>query len=129
MMSKFAMSLPLAGVLGLWACAQADILPEIAAAPGVPGSQSCGIEIEETGDGLLLTGWAVPYEAGSWRMVVYQSTGGGGFDIVQEGDLRPSNQAYVPLSDMLIDSGSEFSARLTTWNAAGEPTCRYGGRV
>lgn len=129
MMTKFAMFASLTGAFGLWACAQADILPDMAAAPGLAAGQDCGIEVEETGDGLLLTGWAVPRETGSWRMTVYQSAGGGGFDIVQEGDFRTAGESMVPLSDMLIDTGAEFSARLTVWDAAGHAVCRYGDRV
>ena len=129
MRSKFAI-LASASALGLWACAQADILPDMAAAPGFQAGQVCGIEVEETRDGLLLTGWAVPHEtSGSWRMVVHQRTGGGGFDIVQEGEIPRSGEPAVAVSDMLIDTGADFNARLTTWDASGETTCRYGGRV
>ena len=62
-------------------------------------------------------------------MVVTQRIGGGGFDIVQEGDVPLSGSEDTLLSDILLDTDADFSARLSTWNANGDPVCNWNERV
>ncbi len=86
---------------------------------------ACHIEAAETPDGLLITAWGMGEAGSNYRMVVTQRMGGGGFDIVQEGDLPAGSHEDALLSDILLDPGTDFSARLSTWNAAGEPVCSW----
>ena len=94
---------------------------------------SCYIDVAETDDGLQLTAWGLGLDNASYRMVVTQRMGGGGFDIVQEGEipapeLETEEDAFI-LSDMLIATDAEFSAELMTWNTQGDQICRWGERV
>lgn len=94
---------------------------------------SCYIDVAETDDGLQLTAWGLGFDNASYRMVVTQRMGGGGFDIVQAGEipapeLEDDEGAFI-LSDMLIATDAEFSAELMTWNAQGDQICRWGERV
>jgi hypothetical protein len=86
-------------------------------------SSACHIEMAETPDGLLVTAWGRGDAATNYRMVVTQRMGGGGFDIVQEGDVPAGGSEAALLSDILLDTGAGFSARLSTWNAAGDEVC------
>ena len=92
--------------------------------------ETCGIDVDSTADGLLLTAWSLPEtEAENWRMVVTQRTGGGGFDIVQEGDIYSDGEPVVIVSDILMNPGTDFSARLTTRAAGGAVICDFGGQA
>jgi len=84
--------------------------------------------VADTPDGLVLTAWSAPDYTASWRMVVTQRTGGGGFDIVQEGEV-PAGREPVVVSDLLLDTGTDFSASLTAWDAYGDPVCQTGDRI
>lgn len=86
---------------------------------------ACHIEMANTPDGLLVTAWAMGDAGSNYRMVVTQRMGGGGFDIVQEGDVPAGIGEDSLLSDILLDTGADFSARLATWNAAGEQVCSW----
>lgn len=125
---KLAFLASAAAAAGVWFAAQADPVPGPVpqSAGSAPGA--CGIDVAETADGLVLTAWSEPEMTASWRMVVTQRTGGGGFDIVQEGEV-PAGQGPVVVSDLLLDTGADFSARLTAWDAYGDPVCRFGGRI
>jgi hypothetical protein len=35
----------------------------------------------------------------------------------------------VVVSDLLLDTDTDFSARLTAWDAYGDPVCRIGDRI
>lgn len=125
---KLAFPASAAAAAGLWFAAQADPLPDPAPHGTLDGGAACGIDVSQTSDGLLLTAWSAPGRAETWRMVVTQRTGGGGFDIVQEGEVPPGEDTVI-VSDMLIDTGADFTARLTAWDMRGETVCRFGGRV
>ncbi|SDM24146.1 curli-like amyloid fiber formation chaperone CsgH [Maricaulis salignorans] len=90
---------------------------------------ACHIELAATPDGLLITAWGEGEAGSNYRMVVTQRTGGGGFDIVQEGDVPLSGSEDTLLSDILLDTDADFSARLSTWNASGDPVCNWNERV
>ncbi|WP_300545654.1 curli-like amyloid fiber formation chaperone CsgH [Maricaulis sp.] len=124
---KLASLSSLLAACGVWFATQADQAPDSARLAELEAGQACGIDVSETEDGLLLTAWSAAEISDSWRMVVTQSAGAGGFDIVQSGEVDGNGPGAVVVSDMLVDTGAEFSARLTTWNAAGETVCRYGG--
>ena len=94
-----------------------------------PAFSACHIEADQTPDGLLLTAWGRGDAGDNYRMVVTQRTGGGGFDIVQEGDVPLTNGEDALLSDMILDTDASFSARLSTWNAAGDEACSWNERV
>ncbi|MBO6764775.1 curli-like amyloid fiber formation chaperone CsgH [Maricaulis sp.] len=128
MTGKLAILASAASAAGLWFVAQADPLPDLVSDHIRGGEAACGIDVSQTSDGLLLTAWSAPSRTRTWRMVVTQRTGGGGFDIVQEGDVPPGDGA-VAVSDLLIDTGADFSARLTAWDANGDPVCRFGDRI
>ncbi|MEA1942982.1 MAG: curli-like amyloid fiber formation chaperone CsgH [Pseudomonadota bacterium] len=114
-----------AAAAGVWFAAQAEPLAD----PALEAAHTlCGIDVAETGDGLVLTAWSAPEYTSNWRMVVTQRTGGGGFDIVQEGEV-PAGQGPVVVSDLLLDTDTDFSARLTAWDAQGDPVCRIGDRI
>jgi hypothetical protein len=91
----------------------------------ISSDSACHIEMADTPDGLLVTAWGLGDAGSSYRMVVTQRMGGGGFDIVQEGDVPAYGSESALLSDILLDTGADFSARLSTWNAAGEPLCSW----
>ncbi|WP_339743203.1 curli-like amyloid fiber formation chaperone CsgH [uncultured Maricaulis sp.] len=100
--------------------------PVLSDQPGVNFSNSaCHIEMAETPDGLLVTAWGMGDAGSNYRMVVTQRMGGGGFDIVQEGDVPAGGSEDALLSDILLDTDANFSARLSTWNATGELVCRW----
>lgn len=112
-----------AGLLG----ATADTEPAL---PDI--SMPCYIDMVETEDGILLTAWGETLHQSSYRMVVTQRFGGGGFDIVQEGEIPLAEEAgddMLVLSDMILDVEADFSAKLTTWNAEGDQICRWGERI
>ena len=93
-------------------------------------SSVCFVAAEDDEDGILITAWADAGAAGSYRMVATQRTGGGGgFDIVQEGDFNSSPEYPVLLSDMILDVEAEFSIRLKTWNVDGELSCDWSERI
>ena len=128
MTSKLAFLASAGAAAGLWFVAQADPLPGPDAFDATGAPAPCGIDVAETADGLVLTAWSVPAYTDSWRMVVTRRAGSGGFDIVQEGDVPPGEGAVI-VSDLQIGAGADFSARLTAWDADGQPVCRYGDRV
>ena len=125
---KLAFLASAAAAAGVWFVAQADPFEDPAQEIAGSAPAACGIDVAETADGLVLTAWSAPEYAASWRMVVTQRTGGGGFDIVQEGEV-PAGQGPVIVSDLLLDTGADFSARLTAWDAYGDPVCRFGDRI
>jgi hypothetical protein len=88
-------------------------------------ASACHIEVAETPDGLLVTAWGLGDAGSNYRMVVTQRTGGGGFDIVQEGDVPAGGSEAALLSDIMLDTGAAFSARLSTWDAAGDEICSW----
>jgi hypothetical protein len=91
---------------------------------------SCFVSSSGDEDGILVMAWADPGASGSYRMVATQRTGGGGgFDIVQEGDFNASSENPELLSDMTMDVDAQFSIRLKTWNQAGELSCDWSERV
>ncbi|WP_417469688.1 curli-like amyloid fiber formation chaperone CsgH [Maricaulis sp.] len=90
---------------------------------------ACHIELADTADGLLVTAWGQGEAGSNYRMVVTQRMGGGGFDIVQEGDLPANGAGDSLLSDILLDTEADFTARLSTWDANGEPLCNWNERV
>ncbi|WP_417482806.1 curli-like amyloid fiber formation chaperone CsgH [Maricaulis sp.] len=90
---------------------------------------ACHIELADTPDGLLVTAWSQGEAGGNYRMVVTQRMGGGGFDIVQEGDVPANGTGDALLSDILLDTEADFTARLSTWDANGEPLCNWNERV
>lgn len=85
---------------------------------------ACHIEVDATPEGRLVTAWGFGEAGSTYRMVVTQRVGGGGFDIVQEGDVPADTAEASLLSDILLDSDASFRARLSTWNASGEPLCQ-----
>lgn len=87
---------------------------------------ACYIASDLTGDGLRLTAWSTSAEPGSYRLVVTQRTGGGGFDIVQEGDAPASYQQPEWLSDIVLDTEARFDARLSVWDQYGQLICQTG---
>mgnify|MGYP003635420444 CR=1 FL=1 len=100
--------------------------PSVSDVPALNTSSSaCHIEMDETSDGLLVTAWGRGDAGTNYRMVVTQRMGGGGFDIVQEGDVPAGSGEAALLSDILLDTGAGFSARLSTWNAAGDQVCSW----
>ena len=100
-----------------------------AADPESHADTACHIELAATPDGLLVTAWGEGEAGSNYRMVVTQRMGGGGFDIVQEGDVPLSGSEDTLLSDILLDTDADFSARLSTWNANGDPVCNWNERV
>jgi hypothetical protein len=90
---------------------------------------ACHIELADTPDGLLVTAWGQGEAGSNYRMVVTQRMGGGGFDIVQEGDVPANGAGDTLLSDILLDTEADFTARLSTWDANGEPLCNWDERV
>jgi hypothetical protein len=124
-----SMNLLAVNVMAIAGAALVAIQPGDAAMPGQPGVQTtasaCHIEMAETPEGLLVTAWGLGDAGSNYRMVVTQRTGGGGFDIVQEGDVPAGRSEAALLSDILLDSGAAFSARLSTWNAAGDEICSW----
>ena len=128
MMIKLTTLASLATATGIWAGAQAG-MADLASDPWAQAGETCGITVEDGGDGMLLTAWSAADRHGSWRMVVTQSTGGGSFDLVQEGDIEPQADAYITLSEMLLDVDAGFSAELTVRAPDGLLSCRYGSHV
>jgi hypothetical protein len=124
-----SMNLFAVNVMAIAGAALVAIQPGEPAMPGQPGVQTaasaCHIEMAETPEGLLVTAWGLGDAGSNYRMVVTQRTGGGGFDIVQEGDVPAGRSEAALLSDILLDSGAAFSARLSTWNAAGDEICSW----
>lgn len=88
-------------------------------------SSACHIEYAETPDGLLISAWGQGEAGDNYRLVVTQRMGGGGFDIVQEGDVPAGGSENALLSDIMLDNGTSFNARLSTWNAAGDQICSW----
>lgn len=128
MMIKLTTLASLATAAGIWAGAQGG-MADPASDPRLQAGEACGITVEDGGDGMLLTAWSAADRPASWRMVVTQSTGGGSFDLVQEGDIEPGADAYIALSEMLIDVDARFSAELTVREPDGLLSCRYGSHV
>ena len=116
---KLALFASMAAATGLFVSAQEGLDPDLdsAFAPG------CGIERQEDGHGFVLTAWSDLALPGSWSLVVTQSQGGGGFDIMQSGDLDPREGHDPVLSEMEIQAGPSVSARLTLWDAEGLAIC------
>jgi len=106
-----------------------DGFVQSAANPDSFADTACHIELASTPDGLLVTAWGQGEPGSNYRMVVTQRMGGGGFDIVQEGDVPASGSEDTLLSDILLDTDADFSARLSTWNANGDPVCNWNERV
>ena len=127
------MNIIAANAIAIAGAALIAIQPGEPAMPDQPGANAtasaCHIEAAETPDGLLVTAWARSDAGSNYRMVVTQRTGGGGFDIVQEGDVPAGGGEDALLSDILLDTGAAFSARLSTWNAAGERACSWHERA
>ena len=91
---------------------------------------SCYVYASDDEDGVLVTAWADAGLSGSYRFVATQRTGGGGgFDIVQEGDFNASGENSELLSDMIMDVDAQFSVRLKTWNQAGKISCDWQNRI
>jgi len=103
-----------------------DVLNQPAA---YDAGSACHIELADTPDGLLVTAWGRGEAGSNYRMVVTQRMGGGGFDIVQEGDVPANGAGDALLSDILLDTEADFTARLSTWDANGEPLCNWNERV
>lgn len=100
--------------------------PDMTGEPAANATASaCHIEMAETPEGRLVTAWGKGDAGSNYRMVVTQRMGGGGFDIVQEGDVPAGLHEDALLSDILLDTGAAFSARLSTWNGAGEQVCSW----
>ena len=102
----------------------ADDLPSNQVASAGNVSSACYVAVDDDEDGILISAWADAGASGYYRMIATQrADGGGGFDIVQEGDFNSSNEDPQLLSDMILDVDSEFVIRLKTWNSAGELSC------
>ena len=83
----------------------------------------CGLSVAPDAEGgRILTAWASPDLAGDYRLVVTRRMGGGGFDIVQEGDVDPA-WADDGLSEVWVGDNEDFSARLDIWAQSSEPVC------
>ena len=126
---KLASLTSLLAASGVWFAAQVDEAPLDARMAQLGAGEACGIDVVAADEGVVLTAWSEPGNARSWRMVVTQSMGSGGFDLVQSGDVTSFGEGAVILSDMELDMDAAFTARLTTWNAAGETLCRIGTQV
>jgi hypothetical protein len=92
-------------------------------------AEDCFIDVETIDDGVVLSAWSHGSAGSAYRMVVTQSYGGGGFDLVQEGEIPLVEGAPVLLSDMWLDVEASFTARLSTWSAEGELVCSWGDQV
>jgi hypothetical protein len=92
-------------------------------------NESCFIDVETVDDGVVLSAWSDGNYGSAYRMVVTQSYGGGGFDLVQEGEIPMADGQPTLLSDMWLDVDASFTARLSTWSADGELMCSWGGQV
>jgi len=93
------------------------------------GPTPCYITSSENEGAIYLTAWGSGEQSGSYRMVVTQRMGGGGFDIVQEGDFIANAGEPVILSDMELDVEASFSAQLSTWAPDGQAICEWNERI
>ncbi|WP_203292924.1 curli-like amyloid fiber formation chaperone CsgH [Maricaulis parjimensis] len=116
---KLALFASIAAATGLFVSAQAELDPALA--PDF--APACGIDRADNADGFVLTAWNELSSASSWSLLVTQSTGGGGFDISQSGDVEFLETGDPVLSEMEIYAGYSVSARLTVWDADGLAVC------
>jgi len=89
----------------------------------------CYVTSSQSAGTVLLTAWGSGERDGSYRMVVTQRMGGGGFDIVQEGGFAANAGEPVILSDMELDVEARFSVNLMTWSSEGDPVCEWNERL
>ncbi|MCR9267476.1 MAG: hypothetical protein NXI03_07880 [Alphaproteobacteria bacterium] len=116
---KLALFASMAAATGLFVSAHDGLDPALD--PAV--SPDCGIERLDDETGFLLTAWSELAQPGSWSLLVTQSTGGGGFDIMQSGDLDPREGHDPVLSSIDVEAGYSVSARLTLWDVNGMAIC------
>ena len=116
---KLAFLASMAAATGLFVSAHDGLDPSLDPAR----SPDCGIERQDDEYGFLLTAWSELSMPGSWSLLVTQSTGGGGFDIMQSGDLDPRDGHDPVLSSIEVNAGYAVSARLTLWDADGMAVC------
>jgi hypothetical protein len=102
---------------------------ELTMADGLQIAEPCYFTTRDTSDGILIEAWASGDYAGSYQMSVTQHFGGGGFDIVQEGDFDSGDGNAYLLSDMTLDVEASFTARLSTWSTDGDKVCDWLDRV
>jgi hypothetical protein len=76
--------------------------------------------------GRMVSAWAAPGFDGAYRLVMTRRTGGGGFDIVQEGAIESWADDGGPLSEVWVGDEERFSARYHVYDASGGLICeRY----
>jgi hypothetical protein len=102
------------------------------AEPIAYAAPACGVEISAaSGDGRLIQAWAdsaaLPGGQGSYRLDLNRRTGGGGFDMAQEGAV-PADP-YAPqdpyLSEVWINNGERVSGVLRIHDSHGALICEY----
>jgi hypothetical protein len=118
------------------AIAGASLLAAVAEEPtaltmddGLQIAEACYFTTRDTADGILIEAWSSGDYAGSYQMSVTQHYGGGGFDIVQEGDFDVIDGNANLLSDIILDVEASFTARLSTWSTDGDKICDWLDRV
>ena len=92
-----------------------------------PAPDACWLDVNaDPYGGRTVSAWAAPGLDGEYRLVLTRRTGGGGFDIVQEGAIESWTDDGGPLSEVWVGDNERFSASYSVWDRAGGLICeRY----
>lgn len=119
--------LSLAAMFAASACAAAAQTGEAASEPAFAPTARCAIDVTRTRHGARFDVLARSVEtaAGEYEFVLTKDDRGGSSDIVQGGDfdLRAGEEAVLGSSELSLERGGEYRARLRLWDANGE-VCR-----
>lgn len=120
-------------LISLLALAAASASPAASAhtssdrAPSYAPSADCTIGVTRTRHGLRFEALARARTRadGDYELVITKRDRGGSSDIVQGGayDLRPGREAVLGSSELSLERGGRYRARLTLWGDNG-PICR-----
>lgn len=96
-------------------------------APSYARGADCTIDVSRTSHGLRFEALARSRASayGDYELVITKRDRGGSSDIVQGGafDLRPGREAVLGSSELSLERGGRYRARLTLWDDDGQ-VCR-----
>lgn len=113
-------------LIAAFACTAAAQPGHNRASPYAPSAE-CAIDVTRTRHGIRFEALArSPDRAlGDYELVITKHDRGGSSDIVQGGqfDLRPGREAVLGESELSLERGGRYRARLVLWDADGA-VCR-----
>ena len=117
----------IAAMIAAFACAASAQTTALAHSPAYEAAAECTIDVTRTRHGIRFEALvrAEDNTAGEYEFILTKDDRGGSSDIMQAGafSLAAGEESMLGSSEISLDRGAEYRARLVLWNGS-EETCR-----